>query len=173
MWFHDFKCSFHILCFPSHVLNCLIGLKMGNHCWLLKSRLKHKCWTIFPDSPIEKPVHTLDSDWAIEILWNHYGNSPKYYQCYYFFRLKQTKSSTLFWTNDFQLGPWGGCGGWLFPHFDRLCLFSYLPWLHFRPVRCCLHKTHPGVATNILHLRVQELNRSGVELFLPELYMKE
>lgn len=99
----------------------------------------------------------------------------------FFFSQSNSRSSTLFWANYFQLGPlrqicggWGleEGGAWLFPGFDRQCRLSYLPWLHFKPVRCCLHKTHPGVASNIQHLRAYGPDGSGAESFLPGIFMK-
>lgn len=40
---------------------------------------------------------------------------------------------------------WGVRGAWLLPGFDKQCLFSYLPWLRFRPVTLCLRDARPGL----------------------------
>lgn len=120
----------------SHVMFCvprskqtLIGLEMGNHLWLLQSRLEHKCLPIFHKysystggpqpwqwPSCDLPYSGLKTHKIIEILSNRYGNSPKYYYCYFFFQTN-SRSSTLFWANDFQLGPWGGWGGLIISWF--------------------------------------------------------
>jgi len=76
------------------------------------------------DIPAVPSVHTLKvtalqssrvgpkKHQIIEILSGCYANSPKCYY-YFFFSQSNSRSSTLFWANYFQLGPLRQiCGGW-------------------------------------------------------------